>query len=139
MQAEIYKRKKLNGSHSGHGVFSSKIVCDQCGEFYGPRTFHSNSKYRRIAWQCKTDLENKYYNTLSNEYEEIKQKIENIDTKLKNKRAKLLSIENFLNEISEMENLIDTFDEKLFTSVVDKIIVKSYTQAATIFRMEEYK
>lgn len=232
VQAEIYKRKKLNGSHSGHGVFSSKIVCDQCGEFYGPRTFHSNSKYRRIAWQCKTSLKKgtkcgapllykehiekmfvdsfnkllknkdeiinncrefvksiddtqaletekarlcsesrlfyekiqnyidknatetlnqniykKYYNTLSNEYEEIKQKIEKIDTKLKNKRAKLLSIEKFLNEISERENLIDTFDEKLFTSVVDKIIVKSYTQAATIFRngqelslnLEEYK
>lgn len=232
VQAEIERRKKLNGSHSGHGVFSSKIVCDQCGEFYGPRTFHSNSKYRRIAWQCKTSLKKgtkckapllykehiekmfvdsfnkllknkdeiinncrefvksiddtqmletekarlcgesrllyekiqnyidknatetlnqniykKHYNTLSNEYEEIKQKIENIDTKLKNKRAKLLSIEKFLNEISERENLIDTFDEKLFTSVVDKIIVKSYTKVAIIFRngqelylnLEEYK
>ena len=46
-----------------------------------------------------------------------------------------------------MENLIDTFDEKLFTSVVDKIIVKSYTKVAIIFRngqelslnLEEYK
>lgn len=56
VQSEIERRKKLNGSHSGHGVFSSKIVCDQCGEFYGSKVFHSNSKYRRNVWQCKTSL-----------------------------------------------------------------------------------
>ena len=232
VQAEIEKRKKLKGSHSGHDVFSSKIVCGQCGEFYGPRTFHSNSKYRRVVWQCKTSLKkgakcevpllykeiiekmfidgfnkllknkdeiiensrefikeiddtesletekarlcgesrllynkiqsyidknatetlNQYeyrehYNTLSGEYEELKQKIEKIDTKLKNKRARVISIENFLNEISAKEKLIDTFDEKLFTGVVDKIIVKSYTKATLVFKngqeiplnLEEYK
>lgn len=232
VQAEIKERKKLKGSHSGNSVFSSKIVCGQCGEFYGPRTFHSNSKYRRVVWQCKTSLkkstkceapllykeriekmfvdsfnkllknkdeiisncrefiqeiddtealetekaglcgesrllytkiqnyidknaietldQNEYkehYNTLSNEYEELKHKIEKIDAKLKDKRARVISIENFLNEISARENLIDTFDEKLFTSVVDKIIVKSYTKAAIVFKngqelslnLEEYK
>ena len=88
-----------------------------------------------------------HYNTLSNEYEELKHKIEKIDAKLKDKRARVISIENFLNEISARENLIDTFDEKLFTSVVDKIIVKSYTKAAIVFKngqelslnLEEYK
>lgn len=89
----------------------------------------------------------KHYNTLSSEYEELKQKIEKIDTKLKSKRARVISIENFLNEISSKENLINIFDEKLFTSVVDKIIVKSYTKAAIVFKngqelslnLEEYK
>lgn len=71
---------------------------------------------------------------LSNEYEELKHKIEKIDTKLKNKRARVISIENFLNEISSKESLIGTFDEKLFTSVVDKIVVKSYTKAAIVFK-----
>ena len=59
----------------------------------------------------------------------------------------MISIDNFLNEISAKEKLIDTFDEKLFTSVVDKIIVKSYTKADIVFRngqelslnLEEYK
>ena len=75
-----------------------------------------------------------HYNTLSSEYEELKHKIEKIDTKLKSKRAGSLLIENFLNEISARENLIDTFDEKLFTNVVDKIVVKSYTKATIIFK-----
>ena len=46
-----------------------------------------------------------------------------------------------------LSNLIEVFDEKLFTSVVNEIVVKFYTQAATIFRngqklslnLEEYK
>ncbi len=232
VQAEIEKRKKLKGLHSGHGVFSSKIVCGQCCEFYGPRTFHSNSKYRRVVWQCKMSLKKgtkceapllykesiekifidsfnkllknkneiienskkfikeiddtefletekarlcgesrllytkiqnyidknatetlnqheyrEHYNTLSGEYEELKQKIEKIDTKLKSKRARVISIENFLNEISSKENLINIFDEKLFTSVVDKIVVKSYTKADIVFKngqeiplnLEKYK
>ena len=46
----------------------------------------------------------------------------------------MISIENFLNEISSKESLIDTFDEKLFTSVVDKIVVKSYPKAAIVFK-----
>ena len=75
-----------------------------------------------------------HYNTLSSEYEELKQKIEKIDAKLKNKRARVISIEKFLSEISAKENLIDTFDEKLFTSVVDKIVVKSYTKAGIVFK-----
>lgn len=53
VQAEIEKRKKLKGSHSGHGMFSSKIVCGRCGEFYGPRTFHSNSKYRKMCGNAR--------------------------------------------------------------------------------------
>ncbi len=46
-----------------------------------------------------------------------------------------------------LSNLIEAFDEKLFTSVVDKIVVKSYTKVAIVFRngqelylnLEEYK
>ena len=88
-----------------------------------------------------------HYNILSNEYEELKHKIEKIDAKLRSKRAESLSIQNFLNEISTRENLVDDFDEKLFTSMLDKIVVKSYDKATIIFKngqevslnLEEYK
>lgn len=66
---------------------------------------------------------------------------------IENSRAWVISIENFLNEISARENLIDTLNEKLFTGVVDKIVVKSYTKVAIVFKnwqklslnLEEYK
>jgi len=34
------------------GIFSSRIKCGDCGSWYGSKVWHSNSKYRRIIWQC---------------------------------------------------------------------------------------
>ena len=33
-------------------LFSAKIICGDCGEFYGSKVWHSNSKYKRTIWQC---------------------------------------------------------------------------------------
>ena len=38
--------------YSGGGVFASRLVCGDCGDSYGPKVWHSSSKYRRIIWQC---------------------------------------------------------------------------------------
>ncbi|MDD7305392.1 MAG: zinc ribbon domain-containing protein [Peptoniphilaceae bacterium] len=35
-----------------HHIFSSKILCGSCGTYYGPKTWHSNTKYRRTIWRC---------------------------------------------------------------------------------------
>ena len=31
---------------------SAKLVCEDCGSFYGSKTWHSTDKYRRTIWQC---------------------------------------------------------------------------------------
>ncbi len=36
----------------GTKIFASRIVCGDCGAFFGPKVWHSDSKYRRIIWQC---------------------------------------------------------------------------------------
>lgn len=218
VQVEIEKRKKLNRSHSGNSVFSSKIICGCCGEFYGPRTFHSNSKYKRVVWQCSGKnknrakcetahlykeniekifinninklIENKdeiiqnckdfiknmhntefleiekarlcdesrllynkiqnyidlnatetlnqenykeHYTTMSSEYEELKKQIENTDLKIKDKRAEIIKLERFIENISKNE-FITEFSEKLFTDTIEKIVVSSYTKATIYFK-----
>lgn len=45
-----------NKPRYNNDVFSSKIVCGECGGFFGPKTWHSNSKYKRTIWRCN----NKY-------------------------------------------------------------------------------
>lgn len=50
-QAELRRRAGAT-SYSGLSIFSSKIVCGECGAFYGPRVWHSNDKYRKNVWQC---------------------------------------------------------------------------------------
>lgn len=32
--------------------FSAKLVCGDCGGFYGRKVWHSNSRYKRSVWHC---------------------------------------------------------------------------------------
>jgi len=57
VQIEMERRKKLGRPVSCHSPFSAKIICGECGGFYGSKVWGSNTKYRRTIWRC-----NKKYN-----------------------------------------------------------------------------
>ena len=45
--------RKDNPHHSGSvSIFSGKIICGECGSFYGSKVWHSTGKYRRVIWRC---------------------------------------------------------------------------------------
>ena len=52
VQQELERRKTSSGRHSGVHLFSGKIKCGQCGEWYGSKVWHSTDKYRRVIWRC---------------------------------------------------------------------------------------
>ncbi|MCE5342803.1 MAG: recombinase family protein, partial [Eubacteriales bacterium] len=52
VKAEIERRKGIGRSYSGSGVFSSKLVCADCGAFFGQKVWHSTDKYRKVIWRC---------------------------------------------------------------------------------------
>lgn len=52
VQAELKRRKELRFSYNCANTFSSKLVCADCGKFYGAKVWHSTSKYRRVVYQC---------------------------------------------------------------------------------------
>lgn len=52
VQGKIQRRKNIKGKYSG--IFASRLVCGDCGAFYGSKVWHSNSKYRRVVWQCNS-------------------------------------------------------------------------------------
>lgn len=58
VQLEMKKRKEAKGYKTGGNCFSGKIVCGECGSFYGSKVWHSNSKYRRTVWQCNHKFKN---------------------------------------------------------------------------------
>ena len=68
------------------------------------------------------------------EFEIIRQKIEVVDNKLQAKRAERSLLKTFIKELSKQEKFINDFDDKLFSSMVEKIIVTSYTDGKIIFR-----
>ena len=49
---ELEWRKSLNGSYSGKSCFASRVVCGDCGAFYGSKVWHSTDIYRRVIWRC---------------------------------------------------------------------------------------
>ena len=57
MQVELIKRKNAGCTNQG-SCFSSKIVCCECCAFYGPKVWHSTSKYKRTIWQCNRKFKN---------------------------------------------------------------------------------
>lgn len=54
VQAELKRRDSLKGKFSGSGPFSCRIVCADCGSFYGPKVWHSTDKYRKTIWRCNS-------------------------------------------------------------------------------------
>ncbi|MFX4263138.1 recombinase family protein [Pelotomaculum propionicicum] len=50
---EEFRRRKAGGRYtSGVNCFASRIVCGDCGSFYGRKVWHSGSQYASTVWQC---------------------------------------------------------------------------------------
>ena len=52
VQFEIARRKKAGRTYSGRNALSSKIVCGDCGAFYGQKVWHSTDSYRTTIYRC---------------------------------------------------------------------------------------
>ena len=52
VQNEMLRRKATGRHQNSLSPFSAKLICGDCGEYYGSKVWHSNSKYRRTIWQC---------------------------------------------------------------------------------------
>jgi DNA invertase Pin-like site-specific DNA recombinase len=54
VQAELMRREKIGAAYSGNSIFSSKLICGDCGGFYGRKIWHSTSKYARSVYRCNS-------------------------------------------------------------------------------------
>lgn len=52
VQIELARRDELGAKYSSTDIFASKLICEDCGGFYGKKKWHSNSKYSRFVYQC---------------------------------------------------------------------------------------
>ena len=71
VQVEVARRKKLGRRHDCFTPFSGKVICGDCGGVYGSKIWHSNSKYRRVIWQCNRKFKNETKCTTPHVDEEI--------------------------------------------------------------------
>ena len=59
VQAELKKRKTVGSTNNYINAFSGRVVCADCGTSYGPKIWHSTSKYRREVYQCNAKFRNR--------------------------------------------------------------------------------
>ncbi len=52
VQLELKRREEIGRAYNGKDIFSCKLVCGDCGGFYGKKVWHSNSPYRSERYRC---------------------------------------------------------------------------------------
>ncbi len=57
VQGEMARRKELGRAYSDK-AFHSKIICGDCGGFYGRKVWHSTDEYRSVIFQCNQKFKN---------------------------------------------------------------------------------
>ena len=109
VQAEVLRRSGMSGRHSNTHIFSTKIQCVDCGAWFGPVVYHSNTPKRRIVWQCSDKYNKKHEKckTPALDIEIIKQAfVDSLNEKLSNR-------EEVLENLKEIRNLLSGGEKTL--------------------------
>lgn len=135
VQREIIRRKSLGRSYSGNSIFSTRVVCGDCGAFFGSKVWNSTSeKYRRTIWQCnekfKSDKKCKTPHVLE---ETIKEKfIEAFNILFEDKNEIIANCElvaALLTDCSELDTQKQKFIQEL--EVIEELTHKCIQENAT--------
>lgn len=52
VQSEIKKRQPNRRQLNNNSPFAAKLICGECGGYYGSKVWHSTDKYRNLIWRC---------------------------------------------------------------------------------------
>ena len=63
VQEEFTRRKAAGGYMRCVSPFSGRIICGDCGGFYGRKVWHSNTNYRSYEWHCNSRFTKRKYCT----------------------------------------------------------------------------
>ena len=113
--------------------FSAKLKCGDCGEFFGSKVWHSNSKYKRTIWQCNAKFKGESRCTTPHLYEQRIQELflealgrllENRETIIDDCRA----VMDVLGDCSSIEKELETVsgEMEVVTGLIQKLVVENY-------------
>lgn len=122
VQAEFEKRAKCGKQYSNTSIYASKILCGDCGGYFGAKVWHSNSKYRRVIYQCNSKFKNEHFCTTPHLYEqEIQQKFLQAFSQFFGQRQSVIENCRFvLNQLKKQNSVYDELQEK-FSEINEKL------------------
>lgn len=59
VQHELRRRQQKGRHTSAASMFSNRIVCGECGAYFGSKVWHSTDAYRSRIWRCNSKYETK--------------------------------------------------------------------------------
>ncbi len=118
VQQEMLRRNNRDNRYSGVDIFASRIVCGECGSYYGAKVWHSNSKYRRIIYRCNHKYhDGKTCSTPNLTEDEIKLSfVAAVNRLIANKDEVIANLEGMCQTLFETETL-ESEREKLSTEM----------------------
>lgn len=107
VQAEAERRKQQGLARSSSHFFTGRLHCASCGKNLARKVWHSNSKYRRVIWQCGHKYKNEERCQSKHLYEEeIKEAfVEWVNDLIRNKKTILRSVNSAVEGIMSGDNL----------------------------------
>ena len=143
MQAELARRKELGKAYSGKSVFSTKLVCAECGSFFGSKVWQSNTKYRKTIWQCNRKFDKIHKcDTPHVTDDEIKQRFVSAYNKLTFHKKTLLEdcrlIQETICDCTELESKLGGLyrEAKVLAELIRKCVEEN---AFTVLNQQEYQ
>lgn len=143
-QIEIARRKELGYTYNCTNVFSCKLVCADCGSFFGQKIWHSTDKYRKVVYQCndKFNKEHQRCKTPAITEEEIKRMFYQAYSEFMGDRKQVIDdckeMADILDNTESLEIEINEVNDKL-----DEVVVLVHNLVETNSRValsqEEYQ
>ena len=133
VQAERKLRYSSEVRPNKSSVFIGRIFCEECGATFGPKTWHSTDKYKKVIWRCNNKYRDKEHKCTSPHIDETRLKemcLEVINQVITNKKA----IINDFELVKEV--LFKPVDESKLQQIEDEIriideLIKKHMEKAT--------
>jgi site-specific DNA recombinase len=130
VQIELEKRLAMGSQYSSSYIFASKLICEDCGGFYGKKKWHSTSKHSKFVYQCNRKFDKGKDKCLTPNLMEADIKLKFIEaynlTMKDKKRIIQDSIEmiEMLTDTTQIDQEIDNLNEELLviSELLNKLI-----------------
>jgi len=140
---EEFRRRKAAGIHtSAINCFASRIVCGDCGGFYGRKVWHSNTKYAQTIWQCNNMFQKREFCSTPHLKEEILKDAFTaaFNSIIENKEEILRNVQNIIDSVTcsrDQESQCEKIDTEclLIETAIEKLVAEN---ARAVIDQDEY-
>lgn len=135
VQTELARRQKLGGRYRGTSIMASRMVCADCGSFFGEKVWHSNSRYQKTILRCNSKYKGEQVcSTPTLSEVDVKKRFLTLYNTLLLQKEVLLddceSIRDTLTDCSAIEKRMNTLQQEM--EVVAELIQRCVEENSTI-------